>query len=178
MAKIKKFEKEDSKKTNSRINYKGNAIEFKDDDYETSSKILDSLTPYLEKDKIIYDPFYCKGRVIDEWKKLNYTCINEKKDAFDREHPNFDYLISNIPFSCKEKCVKLGFELGKPFIMLMPIDVLGSKWMGKYFDKLQFLIPNGRLQFLKDGEQTNKCWFDTMWLCYGLNLNEKIIKLP
>jgi hypothetical protein len=57
MAKIKKFEKEDSKKTNSRINYKGNAIEFKDDDYETSSKILDSLTPYLEKDKIIYDPF-------------------------------------------------------------------------------------------------------------------------
>ena len=59
----------------------------------------------------------------------------------------------------------------------MPIDVLGSKWIKKYFDNLQFIIPNGRLQFLKKGVQTNKCWFDTMWLCSGLDLPKNIIKI-
>ena len=162
---------------NSRLNLKGSAVEFKDDDYETGSAILETLTPYLEKDKIIYDPFYCNGLVIEEWSKLGFKCINEKKDAFNREHPEFDYMISNIPFSCKEKCVKLAIELKKPFILLMPIDALGSKWIKKYFDKLQFIIPNGRQQFLKNGKQTNKCWFDTMWLCSGINLKENIIKI-
>ena len=174
----KKFETEKITKGQSRLISKGNAVEFKDDDYETPSNILDSLTPYLEKDKIIYDPFYCNGTVIEEWKKLNYTCINEKKDAFDREHPNFDYLISNIPFSLKKKCVELAFKLDKPFMLLMPIDALGSKWIGKYFDKFQFIIPNGRYNFLKNNELGKGSWFDTMWLCYGMNLKEKIIKLP
>ena len=86
-------------------------------------------------------------------------------------------MISNIPFSCKQKCVQLAVELKKPFILLMTIDALGSKWIKKYFNDLQFIIPNGRQQFLKNGEQTNKCWIDTMWLCYKMNLPKDIIKL-
>jgi len=168
----------DTKNKHSRLNKKGNALEFKDDDYETSKEILTDLLPFIKDYNIIYDPFYCNGKVIEEWKELDKECINEKKDAFNREHPeNFDILISNIPFSCKEKCVELGVELNKPFILLMPIDSLGSKWIKKYFDKLQFIIPSGRYNFLKKGLKTKGCWFDTMWICYKLNLEEKIIKL-
>ena len=164
---------------NSRLNYKGNAIKFKDDDYETSKEILEDLLPYIEDYKIIYDPFYCDGYVIKEWEKLDKECINEKKDAFNREHPeNYDIIISNIPFSCKEKCVELGFKLDKPFILLMPVDSLGSKWIKKYFDKLQFIIPDGRYNFYKKtNTKKSSSWFDTMWVCYGLNLPHKIIKL-
>ncbi len=161
----------------SRFNFKGATVEFKDDDYETPDNILKDLIPFLENDKIIYDPFYCKGTVIKEWKKLDFICINEKKDAFNREHPNFDYLISNIPFSLKKQCVELGFKLNKPFMFLMPIDALGSKWIKKYFDRLQFIIPNGRYNFLKKGELGKGSWFDTMWVCYKMNLSDKILKL-
>ena len=171
------YNKMENINSNSRLNYKGTAVKFKDDDYETGSDILESLTPYLEPNKIIYDPFYCNGTVIEEWKKLGFDCINEKKDAFDREHPEFDILISNIPFTKKKECVELAFNLGKPFALLMPIDALGSKWIGKYFDKLQYIIPCGRYNFLKNGAKTKGCWFDTMWLCYGLNLDKNIIKL-
>ena len=59
-------------KIKSRLNRKGNAVEFKDDDYETPKEILTDLLPFLEKDKIIYDPFYCNGIVIGEWEKLGY----------------------------------------------------------------------------------------------------------
>ena len=164
---------------NSRLNYKQNTQIFKDDDYETTENILKDLLPFIEDYNIIYDPFYCDGFVINEWNKLNKKCINEKKDAFNREHPkDFDILISNIPFSCKEKCVELGFKLNKPFIMLMPIDTLGSKWIKKYFNKLEFIIPNGRYNFYKKNqEKKSSSWFDTMWICYNINLEHKIIKL-
>jgi hypothetical protein len=162
---------------NSRLSLKVCSVNFKDDDYETSTDNLKDLVPFLETNKIIYDPFYCNGAVINSWRKLNYKCINEKKDAFNREHPEFDYLISNIPFSLKKECLKLAFELNKPFILLMPIDILGCLWIREYFDKLQFIIPKKRLQFLKKGEETKSCWFNTMWVCYNINLNDKIIKL-
>jgi len=167
----------DNKKAKSRLNHKGNAVKFKDDDYETPKEVLSDLLPYIENYETIYDPFYCDGAVIEEWEKLNKKCLNEKKDAFNREVPEFDILISNIPFSCKEKCVELGFKYNKPFILLMPIDSLGSKWIKKYFDKLQFLIPSGRYNFLKKGKLGKGCWFDTMWVSSGLNLHHKIIKL-
>jgi len=166
-----------TKNKNSRFQLKGNEVKFKDDDYETSKEILNDLLPYIKDYNIIYDPFFCNGKVIEEWAELGKICINEKKDAFDREHPEFDIMISNIPFSCKEKCMELATKLNKPFILLMPIDSLGSKWIRKYFNELQFIIPSGRYNFLKKGLKTKGCWFDTMWVCHGLNLDKKIIKL-
>mgnify|MGYP003634479390 CR=1 FL=1 len=160
------------------IPLKRDAVKFKDDDYETGSNILKDLVPFIKEKSIIYDPFYCNGKVIKEWEKLGFKCINEKKDAFDREHPKkYDVIISNIPFTCKEKCMKLGMELDKPFMFLMSIDSMGSRWIKKYFDKLEFLIPDGRYNFIKNGEQTKGCWFDTMWVCYKMNLPKTIIKL-
>ena len=157
-------------KKNSRFNYKGNAVKFKDDDYETPKYILEMILPYITPYKRIYDPFYCNGYVINEWKELNKECINEKKDAFNRDHPeNYDIIISNIPFSIKKKCFELLFKLDKPFIILTTIDTLGSVWIKKYFNDLQFIISNTK---------KSSSWFDTMWVCYGLNLPEKIIKIP
>jgi len=168
----------DTHNKHSRFQYKHNAVEFKDDDYETPKEILKDLLPFIKDYNIIYDPFYCKGKVKEEWEELNKICINEKKDAFNREHPeNYDIIISNIPFSIKKKCMELFMSLNKPFIILTTIDSLGSKWIKKYFDDLQFIIPNGRYSFIKNGIKTNASWFDTGFICYGLNLEEKIIKL-
>tara|TARA_B110000908_G_C10017134_1_gene341266 strand:- start:212 stop:712 length:501 start_codon:yes stop_codon:yes gene_type:complete len=165
-------------KSNSRLNYKGNAVKFKDDDYETPKGVLESLLPYIEKHKKIYDPFYCAGRVKKNWEELGKICYNEKLDAFNRQPPeDFDITISNIPFSIKEKCMKLFFDLKKPFIILMPIDSMGSVWIQKYFDKLQFLIPHKRIHFSKKGKLGKGSWFDTCFYCYGLNLDKDIIKM-
>lgn len=163
----------------SRLNQKGNDVKFKDDDYETTKEILNDLLPFIKDYNVIYDPFYCDGYVIKEWEALGKTCLNEKKDAFNREHPeNYDIMISNIPFSLKRQCVELGMELGKPFMLLMPIDTMGSKWIKKYFDRLQFIIPNGRYNFYKKSStKKSSSWFDTMWVCYNINLPKTIIKI-
>jgi len=166
------------KKSSSRLKLKGSNLILKDDDYETHSEILKDLIPFIKDYNIIYDPFYCKGTIIEEWKKLNKVCINEKKDAFNRVHPeNYDLIFSNIPFSIKKKCFELFFSLNKPFIVLSTIDSLGSKWIKPYFDKLQFIIPNGRYNFMKNKIVQKGAWFDTCFICYGLKLKKDIIKL-
>jgi hypothetical protein len=164
-------------KTQSRLNLKQNNIIFKDDDYETPKIILESLLPYIENYNIIYDPFFCNGKVKQYWTELNKICINDKLDAFERENVDCDIIISNIPYSIKAKCLELFFKLNKPFIVLMPIDAMGSSWIKKYFDKLQFLIPRKRLAFEKNNELTKSSWFDTCFYCYNINLEKDIIKL-
>tara|TARA_R110002167_G_scaffold136899_2_gene323736 strand:- start:1951 stop:2436 length:486 start_codon:yes stop_codon:yes gene_type:complete len=160
------------------LNLITNAQKFKDDDYETTKEILELLIPYIKDFNKIYDPFYCAGRVKKNWEELGKKCYNEKLDAFDREPPqDFDITISNIPFSMKEKCMKLFFDLKKPFVILMPVSAIGSKWISKYFDKLQFIIPHKRLNFSKNGKMGVGAWFDTCFYCYGLNLKKDIIKL-
>ena len=163
---------------NSRLKNKTNSKIFKDDDYETTENILKDLLPFIKDYNIIYDPFYCNGLIIQEWNKLNKICINEKLDAFNREHPkNYDIIISNIPFSLKKECLELFITLNKPFIMLCPVDILVREYMNKYFHKLQFIIPKKRYNFYKKNQKKSSSWFDTMWICYGLKLKEKIIKL-
>lgn len=160
------------------LTLKTNAQKFKDDDYETTKEILELLIPYIKDYNKIYDPFYCAGRVKKNWEELGKICYNEKLDAFDREPPqDFDITISNIPFSMKEKCMKLFFDLKKPFVILMPVSAIGSKWISKYFDKLQLIIPHKRLNFSKNGKMGAGAWFDTCFYCYGLNLEKNIIKL-
>ena len=164
-------------KSRSRLNLKGSAYIKKDDDWETPSKCLECLIPYIKENDIIYDPFYCNGLVIEEWAKLNRKCINEDKNAFDREAPEFNVLVSNIPFSLKKECMELAMSYNKPFALLMPIDSLGSKWIKKFFDKIQIIVPDGRWCFMKKDTKTNSAWFDTCWITYGFNLQEKLIKL-
>lgn len=166
-------------KSSSRLNRKNVSVEFKDDDYETTKEILKDIKPYINENKKIYDPFYCNGLVKKEWKELGFDCYNEKEDAFDCVAPDFNYLITNPPFSLKKKCLELAFKYDKPFMILLPIDILGSLWFGEYFDKLQFIIPKKRYCFYKKnlGEKKSSSWFDTMWICYKINLPEKIIKI-
>jgi hypothetical protein len=165
-------------KSKSRMSLKQNAYEKKDDDYETTSKSLECLIPYINENQVIYDPFYCNGLVVEEWKKLDRVCINEDKNAFDKDcREEWNVLVSNIPFSMKKQCMELAFSYEKPFALLMPIDSLGSKWIKKYFDKIQVIIPDGRWSFTKKGKPTAGCWFDTCWITYNLNLPEKMIKL-
>ena len=167
-----------SKVSKSRMALKTNAYTNKDDDWETTSKTLECLLPYIDETQIIYDPFYCNGFVIDEWLKLNRTCINEDKNAFDMDEPEYwDVLVSNIPFSLKKECMELAFSYDKPFALLMTIDSLGSRWIKKYFDKIQVIIPDGRWSFRKKGKETAGAWFDTCWITYKFELPEKMVKL-
>ena len=41
-------------------------------------------------------------------------------------------------------------------------------------EQYDFIIPKSRIHFVKNGEQTKSSWFDTIWVCYNMGLENDI----
>jgi len=96
----------------------------------------------------------------------------DKEEDFMKTDIDCDMIITNPPYSLKDKFLKRAFELGRPFAMLLPITTLESAKRNEIFrDKsIQVLIPNKRFDFT--GKKN--CWFATAWFCWKCNLPEQL----
>ena len=76
-----------------------------------------------------------------------------------------DYIISNPPFSRKLDVLRELYRIGKPFAMLMNIEILNYQEVGNFFlDKeLQLLIVDKKVSF--DGNTSS---FNTSYFCYKM----------
>jgi hypothetical protein len=57
--------------------------------------------------------------------ELGHKVIYGIKDFLDSDY-NFDYLITNPPFSIKDRVIERVLSLGKPSTMVLPLDTLGG----------------------------------------------------
>lgn len=88
-------------------------------------------------------------------KKYNviYSNIKEGKDFFLYEPEKYDIIISNPPFSIKDKILKRLHELNKPYAMLMPLPTLQGQKRFEYIKECQALIFDKRINFYEDEEK-------------------------
>lgn len=112
------------------------------------------MLKYIPKDAVIWCPFD------EEWsafyqtfKKNGYkvirSSIREGQDFFEYE-PNekYDVIISNPPFSKKDKVLKRLDKLNKPFAILLPLNSLQGKSRYKVFKNgIQLLTFDARVDF-------------------------------
>lgn len=152
-----------------------NATDRKDDEYETPLSAWTSIEAYLPKDKVIWEAFYATGASGDHLRSLGCTVIHQKEDFFAVNHG--EVIVSNPPFSLKKQVLTRLKALGKPFILLLPASVLGTKMLSSLFPDIQVIIPNGRISFLKNGEQTKSVWFATFFYCWKMNLPKDLLFL-
>ena len=113
---------------------------------------VDHIIKYLPKDKIIWCPFD-----MEEWsafsvrlKECGYNVISshiEKgKDFFNYEPEKWDIIVSNPPFSIKDKVLERLYSFNKPFAVLLPLNSLQGKTRYKYFkDGIQILSFDARI---------------------------------
>lgn len=129
----------------------------KNDEWYTPAHAVEILLPYIPKDAVVWCPFdtnesqYVKvlsGGGI----KVIHSHIWEGKDFFTYQpEEHYDMIVSNPPYSMKEKVYKRCFELGKPFAMLVGMNGLfDSKGRRNMFSKygIQILVPDGRTKFI------------------------------
>ena len=57
------------------------------DDLETDMETLQLLVQFLPKDANIYDPYYCRGKVIEHWQQLGFICYNKPEDFYAVDKP-------------------------------------------------------------------------------------------
>tara|TARA_R100001015_G_C4484927_1_gene64273 strand:+ start:77 stop:571 length:495 start_codon:yes stop_codon:yes gene_type:complete len=155
---------------------------IKHDDYRTPNIAWEQILHLLDKTKIIYEPFYLDGESGKYLTSLGLNVIHKNIDFYKYvDELNYDYILSNPPFDDTKNILNKLLEVDKPFILLMPVSKLNTQYMREYKNKLQLIIPEKRIHFIKikDGEiiNTKNCPFDCFYYCYKMGFENDIMWL-
>lgn len=83
-----------------------------------------------------------------------YSHIDEGEDFFEYEPPVYDCIVSNPPFSIKDKILKRLYDLGRPFAVILPQNALQSIDRVNMYIKygLEYLGFDRRINYYTKGE--------------------------
>ena len=149
-----------------------------DDQYNTTPEIWEMIAHLIPKDKILFEAF-----LKDNWssksaiilRDMGFNVVGNPTIDFFGELPEYDIIVSNPPYSMKKKIFQRLAVLDKPFILILPISTISKQFVKVLErDKVQMIIPSKRMQFEKAGVELSRCWFDTCFLCYKMNLERDI----
>ena len=149
-----------------------------DDQYNTTPEIWEMIAHLIPKDKILFEAF-----LKDNWssksaiilRNMGFNVVGNPTVDFFGELPEYDIIVSNPPYSMKKKIFQRLAALDKPFILILPISTISKQFVKVLErDKIQMIIPSKRMQFEKAGVELSRCWFDTCFLCYKMNLERDI----
>lgn len=159
------------------INYIKNT---KNDELYTPEYAIKPLLKYLSTDNVIWEcTDFGKSNITKILKENGFKVISTSKSNFDFlvDIPNFkfDMIITNPPYSLKDKFLKKCYEYNKPFCLLLPITSLEGVERGKLFRKygIELLVFDRRCIFINSNNIKSN-WFNTSWFCYKV-LNKSLI---
>lgn len=149
------------------------------DEFYTPSEAVRMIVPFIPPNvKTIWECTAVEGsQIVEVLRSLGYrviaTHMNDGFDFFRYEPPSYHMNITNPPYSLKDKFLKRAYELGKPFMFLLPITSLAGTKRNHLFREhgIQLLIPDQRFNFKKEG---SGAWFQTSWFTHGLNLEQDL----
>jgi hypothetical protein len=141
------------------------------DHFDTPDYAVSPLLPFIKKEWTIWEPTDTTGksRITAVLRKhgCNVISTGRKKFNFLTGKPDFDFdcIVTNPPYSTKDKFIERCYKLNKPWAMLMPLTVLEGINRGQMFREhgVQLLVLDKRVGFT--GEST---WFNTSWFCHFL----------
>jgi hypothetical protein len=144
------------------------------DEYETPEGAWGMILKHIpDKRTRIYEPFYCTGRARVSIQAHGFSnVIHERRDFFSERLAlsEYDVIVTNPPYSKLAPIFKVLKEINKPFAMLVPLSCIATQYFQKSVESFQLVIPKKRMDFIKDGTQLNRCNFETVWVCSGLDL--------
>ena len=119
--------------------------------------IIKYISTFFDDDATVWCPFDEEdSNYVIELKKAGYnviaTHINKGQDFFEFEPESYDVIISNPPFSLKDKILKRLYELDCPFAMLLPLPTLQGQKRFQYLKDCEALIFDKRINYYKNKE--------------------------
>ena len=103
---------------------------------------------------------------------VTYSHIETGTDFFEIDNLNdYDAVVSNPPFSKRQKILEKLFEAGVPFAMIMDFNgIFDSKARWELFKNNDFelLVPLGRVHFFSDTCNGKSPNFQSVYVCKGV----------
>lgn len=152
------------------------------DAYKDIVFVLELITRALRKTKaelVIYDPYWCKGSVVNNLKVLGFTSvINKNRDFYSDidkvQIPSHDVLLTNPPYSGdhKQRLLKYLSNATTPFLLLLPSYTASKSYWREFVEissnvgmTMQYLMPKHSYNYHhpegtgKDIPPFYSCWF-------------------
>ena len=141
------------------------------DEYYTPPILVEPILSFIKPNSTIWCPFDTEESEFviifkEQGHNVIYSHIWSGQDFFEYEpQENYDYIISNPPFSRKLEVFDRLYKLNKPFAMICGLPILNYQEVGSFFlDKdLQLLIVDKKVSF--DGNTTS---FNNSYFCRNM----------
>lgn len=150
------------------------------DEYYTPKYAITPLIKYLKPESLIWCPFDKEESIFVKTFKENgffvvNTHIDNGQDFFEYPYDNdYDYIISNPPYSKKSEVLKRLFEIDKPFAMLVGVvGLFESQQRFNMFKSNEFEIMyfNKRVSYFTDYKDLQMCVhppYSSVYVCHKI----------
>lgn len=149
-----------------------------DDEYCTPEYAIIPILKYIKPNSIIWCPFDTpQSMYVSVFSKHGHKVIcshiNDGINFLSCDVPKCDYIISNPPYSIKEKVIQRAFDIDKPFAMLVSVaGLFESKSRFEMFKTNDFEIMyfNKRISYFKDYKNQKTLSnppFSSVYICHN-----------
>ena len=151
---------------------------------QTPPYALDPLWPHLDGIQTIWEPACGEGYLADTLSTTGFKVLRTDlltgQNFFEYQpEEGWDCLITNPPFSLKYRWLERCYDLGKPFVLLLPVETLGAKQAQDLFREfgIEVIFMDQRVNF----KMPNKGWkksaaqFPTAWFTWQMKLGKSMI---
>ncbi len=148
-------------------------------DFQTPEYAIDLLLKfiYIPSDYIIWEPAMGKGNIVNAFRrqgiKVIGTDIVDGHDFLSYEPDNYDAIVTNPPYSLRNKFIRRCYDLAKPWALLMPLTTLEGIERQEMFRRgITLIIPKKRINFETPSGHGSGSWFMTAWFIYGFDVKK------
>lgn len=131
---------------------------------------IEPIFRFTPKKWKIWEPCCGSGNIVNYYRDHGFNIIGTDivngLDFFTADPPpGTNCIITNPPFSKKNKIIERCIEIGLPFALLMPEEALVTEARSRLWEKcdLKLVIPRTRINFI-EGKSIQ---FHCIWFCVG-----------
>lgn len=155
------------------------------DEWYTPRDAVELIVPYLQEKRMrkVLCPFDKADsnfvKVLGEnGFAVSYSHIETGTDFFKIDNlQGFDAIVSNPPFSKRQKILERLFGAGVPFAMVMNFNGLfdnRKRWELFKANEFELLVPCGRVKYFNETCKGNSPQFQSVYVCHGI-LSQQIV---
>lgn len=158
-------------------------VQGNSNDFQTPIYGIEPLLPYLKKSWVIWEPACGNGNIVNYLGSLGYNIIGTdilfndnlyNYDFLTWKPEVFDCIITNPPYSIKQKFLERCYKLGKPFALLLPLTTFETRKRQKLFrdNGIEVIFLPERINFETPSGKGSSAWFATAWFTWGFGIGK------